>query len=382
MNWNRESSYYNQSEACYSNIRKLSREIPAVSEYLDILNLSNLFKKYETNVLPVINLQGKIIGTVSEYNITLSLINISFKKDSYKHKITVSDIMNRDFFAETGDKSIKNIIPKIIEDFHEDIIPIVDEKKQYSGNSLVRSDLIYYLTGIIRPMLLGGLATPIGVYITDGKHQAGAGNLGLILTGIVFGFFALIIQFITFFIFSESSPNVLILLFELSLFIIFLRLTPLVRIHAAEHQTIHTIEKGLPLTLDVVKMQPRPHRRCGTNFMVLISGIFFIIILIMDIKIFQNPFFSYFFSIISLLFLFLSWKRFGMWLQKYFTTARAPDKYIKNGIKAGKEIIKKNKEDFCPGKTLFVEKLWNTGFIQILIGFIFVHSVFNFLIVM
>ena len=47
--------------------------------------------------------------------------------------------------------------------------------------------------------------------------------------------------------------------------------------HGAEHKTIFCYEKGLPLTVENVKMQKRFHPRCGTSFlilMILVSVIF------------------------------------------------------------------------------------------------------------
>ena len=40
--------------------------------------------------------------------------------------------------------------------------------------------------------------------------------------------------------------------------------------HGAEHKTIFCYEKGLPLTLENVRVQPRTHPRCGTSFMFIV----------------------------------------------------------------------------------------------------------------
>lgn len=40
--------------------------------------------------------------------------------------------------------------------------------------------------------------------------------------------------------------------------------------HGAEHKTIHCYEKGLPLTLENVRPQPRQHPRCGTSFLFVV----------------------------------------------------------------------------------------------------------------
>lgn len=40
--------------------------------------------------------------------------------------------------------------------------------------------------------------------------------------------------------------------------------------HGAEHKTIHCYEKGLELTLENVRPQPRQHPRCGTSFLIVV----------------------------------------------------------------------------------------------------------------
>ena len=40
--------------------------------------------------------------------------------------------------------------------------------------------------------------------------------------------------------------------------------------HGAEHKTIHCYEKGLPLTVENVRIQPRQHPRCGTSFLFVV----------------------------------------------------------------------------------------------------------------
>lgn len=40
--------------------------------------------------------------------------------------------------------------------------------------------------------------------------------------------------------------------------------------HGAEHKTINTFEKGLPLTVENVRKSSRLHKRCGTSFLAII----------------------------------------------------------------------------------------------------------------
>ncbi len=40
--------------------------------------------------------------------------------------------------------------------------------------------------------------------------------------------------------------------------------------HGAEHKTVFTWEKGLALTVDNARPQPRQHPRCGTSFLMVV----------------------------------------------------------------------------------------------------------------
>jgi uncharacterized protein YqhQ len=40
--------------------------------------------------------------------------------------------------------------------------------------------------------------------------------------------------------------------------------------HGAEHKTVFTWEKGLALTVENARPQPRQHPRCGTSFLVVV----------------------------------------------------------------------------------------------------------------
>lgn len=54
--------------------------------------------------------------------------------------------------------------------------------------------------------------------------------------------------------------------------------------HGAEHKSIFCYEKGLPLTVENVRMQKRFHPRCGTSFMVLMLVVGIIISIFIPIK--------------------------------------------------------------------------------------------------
>jgi uncharacterized protein YqhQ len=110
------------------------------------------------------------------------------------------------------------------------------------------------------------------------------------------------------------------------------------RYHGAEHMVAHTVEKGLPLTLEQARQQPRLHRSCGTNLAVLTLPLIPISVLL--------PFWAYMLLLLPLLPLF-SWTarnadqnplasrllQFGYWGQRY-TVAQPEERHLEAALRA------------------------------------------------
>jgi len=95
------------------------------------------------------------------------------------------------------------------------------------------------------------------------------------------GLFILLPTFLTGFLDFLNMPNILRNLIEGAIKIAILtlylflstRLSDIHRVfeyHGAEHKTIHCYEKGLELTVENVRAQPRQHPRCGTSFLFVV----------------------------------------------------------------------------------------------------------------
>lgn len=354
----------------YPSVDEISTFIPAISEYLDVFNLPALFEQLQIDTLPVINVEGQIIGIVSEYDLAKVLPATLPDVTSYRHKIKVADIMTREVWSERENTSIETLFSALNE-MHTRFIPIVEDNNIYTGRCIKRSSLIDFLAGLVKPLSIGGLATPLGVYLTDGKHQAGVGNFALTLTGMVFALLITFIELITGFLnlFFKLNTGFLFIM-NLAFFLLILRILPIVKLHAAEHKTINAIEKGLPLSAKTVSMQSRVHTRCGTNIMVLIIGIQILIILSYELSIFQNVILHFAFLIGGFSFLFSKWKDIGAFVQRVFTTAEPEEKYLASGIKAGEELLDLHRHDSDPHKPSIWLKIWNSGFLQVISGFI------------
>ena len=258
-----------------------------------------------------------------------------------------------------------------------DALPVVSEQGHPIG-LIFRNDLVAYLTKSIRPPSVAGMATPLGVYLTTGSHSAGAGNLGLFLTGVVLASFITISKLTvnlldetvnvltnrhleqyltTHFIPGFGSAYGIYLIFvalvtaliTLSL----LRWSPLSGFHAAEHMTVHAMEIGEELTTELVALQPRVHPRCGTNILAAAS----VFIILTSIAGSDTA------VLFALLAVFLGWRKIGGMMQHFITTKNPDPDQLDNGVEAGKELISKfmarpnyQSEGFA--------RVMNMGFIQ------------------
>ncbi len=268
-------------------------------------------------------------------------------------------------------------------------LPVVDDAGHCLG-IVVYNDLLVAERPVCRPGVVGGMATPFGVYLTDGTVQAGAGNLALVASGMVTGALLLcagasvsmgvawLARFVPLLRGMDTldtgdaaavvSPTVAALNFiaKLLIYLVFfglLRASAIAGYHAAEHQTVHALERNEPLVADVVGRMPRPHPRCGTNIMAigliqftlypLLEGLFKL-----DVES------AFMLAALANLF---AWRHVGAWLQSVFTTRPASDRQLASGIAAGRHLL----ETFytsAPVRPHPLRRLWYMGVLQNLLG--------------
>ena len=250
-----------------------------------------------------------------------------------------------------------------------------------------RGDLVRELSQPLRPPVIGGMATPLGVYLTTGSVSGGVGTLALMLTGLVmFGAFlgsVVITQPLlhymdhqTAFRINGSSglPLVVVSLVQTALYLLFVRISPLAGYHAAEHQTVHAVERSYPLLPQYVRLMPRVHPRCGTNLVaggLLLTTTASVLQAVMDTMQWHNETAGYLVWGIAL---FVAWGWFrtvGSFLQHFITTRPASDKEIASGIYAARTVLERHEvrtASFAPPSAPYV-RLWHMGFLQIFAGF-------------
>ena len=269
-----------------------------------------------------------------------------------KTALTAGDIMQRDVPYIPANFSLHNAL-LTLDRYNLPAMPVFDDARQYLG-MVSRADLLAGIHQTVRPPLVGGMATPLGVWLTDGRFSGGAPNLGLFLTGLILSFglmlsTALIVAGawalrpewgamaysgrLGAAIEPTNVFNTITALVQSVLFLLFFRFIPLSGVHAAEHQTVWALERGLPLTVENVRQMPRAHPRCGTN-LVALGGL-------LSIGIQHLPEISPNWVLLVFIVAFFGWRNLGTFLQNHFMTRPATDAQIEGGIRAANEVMAK-----------------------------------------
>ncbi|BDI31141.1 hypothetical protein CCAX7_31920 [Capsulimonas corticalis] len=256
------------------------------------------------------------------------------------------------------------------------------------------------------PPRLGGMATPLGVYLTDGVSSGGAGFWGLVLTGVVLGLVSVFVQALCSRMGTWADLSLPLLFLRwpqlylhltplmagieqligftpLLLVFVVLRMLPLAGTHAAEHQVVHCVERGQPVVPEMVRSMPRVHPRCGTNFyaaMILFLTIFVTVFSAAMAHAFTVADSATFGVILAAPVALRYWRTVGGFLQYWLATRPATDKQIESGIRAAREVLERRAVATVhrlPAMRL-ARRIWSMGLAQVLIGYAALAGVVSF----
>jgi CBS domain-containing protein len=241
----------------------------------------------------------------------------------------------------------------------------------------------------IKPPLVGGMATPFGVYLTGGGARGGVGDLALMSTGVFMTLVFIAAQVVTEWLLSPHGllglaalqryselmvgehVKGLYVAVTMALFGLMFRLTWVTGYHAAEHQVVHALEAGDDLRPEVIRTKPRVHPRCGTNLVVAV-GMMSLFWGAKTLDAYGIPT-----VMVAMLATFLLWRRIGAWVQQHVTTRPANDEQIESGITAGRQLLQRYQEQGPTGG--IVSRIWNMGLLQVLGGGLLVTGFFTLL---
>ncbi len=246
-------------------------------------------------------------------------------------------------------------------------LAVIDDKGVLLG--MITASALYPSTSPRpRPALVGGMATPFGVYLTGGGVRGGVKAWALVSTG-AFMFALLFVASLL----SDSASAWLAARgvgesladsfahgAALVLFLLGIRLAPLSGYHGAEHQVVHALERGEPLVPEAVRRMPRVHPRCGTNLaagFTLFLGVFtWDLIPGVELRL-----------IAALLVTVMLWKPLGSLLQQYLTTRRPSDKQLASGISAAEDLLA-NYQTTRTAQPSIARRLWSSGLPYVIAG--------------
>lgn len=217
------------------------------------------------------------------------------------------------------------------------------------------------------PPMIGGMATPFGVYLTCGTAKGGVSYWALVATGAMLSFlfmgadliFAYIYPFLPRNAFFDATQSGYVIL----IFMIAMRSLPLAGTHAAEHMVVHALERGEALKADVVKRMPRVHPRCGTNLAVglmMFGGLAGL-----DLRL--PPEYQEVQWLFAALITFLTYKKLGGLVQLFITTRPPNEKQIKSGIFAADDLLE-NYGKTRRNNASVGQRILNMGFLHVMAG--------------
>jgi hypothetical protein len=307
--------------------------------------------------VPVVDADGYLLGWVGEAQVYAAL------RDGRDPDVAVSVVMVES--PSVGPEASASEALRSMSG-RDPILAVTDRDGRYLG-ALVPSDLAGKKPLPPRPALVGGLATPFGVYLTTGSVSAGPGPLGLASTG----FFMVVLLMATsavtdqfaYWLFSRGVSSDIALtasnIASILLFFVALRLAPLSGMHGAEHMVVHAIERNEPLEPSIVRRMPRVHPRCGTNYGVGLMLFLFLGTL---------PFLSQEIRLLLAALVTLAvWRPLGSWVQYWLTTKNPTPAQIEAGIRSGKELLEKFARS--PGRPApLLKRLASSGLFHVMAG--------------
>lgn len=366
-----ERPYLTPTRPARHRLADLAKAVPTLHPADSLGKALRLFGTTGQSVLAVV--EGSVLmGVITENDLLAWLRGhddrLTWVEAGAAHDAMVMQAMRTDLTVGDADAPLESVLALFdLEDFKA--LPVVDPDGRFRG-MLLRHTVMAALSHNLRPAKIGGMATPLGVYLTTGHLSAGAGFWGLFLNG----FGLTVLNFGILFGLQQAqaamgwrAPEAVQVLAALGVFLLALRLSPLSGFHAAEHQTVNAIEAGEALDLETIMGMPREHPRCGTNLMALLFSAQLLLPLLAAEPLWLLP---------AIAALWISWRKVGGWIQTVFTT-KPPRRYqLQSGLKAGEELMRAFQQRPAY-RTSRVRRFWNMGMVQILAGGLSAFALFE-----
>jgi CBS domain-containing protein len=335
------------------------------------------------DTLPVVDGYGGLAGVISMADLRSLALQSA---DSVMLLEPVAAYVRQPSVVGRASMSVAEVRATLAES-DEATLFILDDRDYYVG-AVTLADLLVPMSAPQRPIHVGGMATPWGVYLTSGTIQAGVGNGALLGGGVLLGAvlvaayalvqllcYGLERQFGTplYALWNSEAPARLTTQtagwfilqgLPLPVFLLLMRLLPLSGYHAAEHQAVHAIERGEPLHPAILRRMPRVHPRCGTNIM---AGALIFTVVSQALPALHIGLGASDSAVLGALVALFTWRSLGAFLQQYFTTRPATDKQLESGIRAAEDLEQRFASSI-PHRPTLARRLWCMGMPQMVVG--------------
>ncbi|MBX3118498.1 MAG: DUF1385 domain-containing protein [Fimbriimonadaceae bacterium] len=339
-------------------ISALVRTTTALEPWESLARAAKLFRETVFDRLPVVE-EDRVVGVVTQQSLALALaggaifeepVSLAMVTDAPTITPLATGAEALRMMAETG-------VPELI----------VVDKDGFLIGMICAGDLADSGPRYITPPMVGGMATPFGVYLTTGSLRAGASGFALVTTGMLLFSMLFVTQWTSIlladWLLSQGLSIRWVANIEqglpIILFLVAIKAIPLSSIHAAEHMVVNAIERGEPLQPSIVKRMPRVHPRCGTNVAVGLT---------LFLGISTTPWIPYYevrvlAGLMAAMFL---WRPLGGLMQLLVTTKTPKDRHVAMGIQAGTELLEKFRT--TRGRTTVATRIYNSGMLHVITG--------------
>ena len=373
-------------------IAAVLRQIPTLAPEDSVSRALSMLRYTALDTLPVVDSAGRLAGVITLQDLRPLLV-----RDRIELLDPVSGWLRYPEAVASPNFNLEDARSALVNS-GETTLPVVDDLGHYFG-VVGFTDLIEPIPVRTRPSLVGGMATPWGVYLTNGSIQAGVGNRALVATGLLMGALLVLalvgteyaahwldgrfgttlgsLMYRSDFNNSGNLAGAAFRAVPMLLFLLLIRALPLSQFHAAEHQAVHAIERGEPLVSEVVLRMPRVHPRCGTNIMaaaLLFTAGFHALVGVGGVWLGVTDS-----ALLAALVALLGWRRLGAFLQYYFTTRPAGPRHIASGVAAAEDLERKFQQA-PPERTRILRRIWCMGLPQIMLGVAISGSATAFLV--
>ncbi|MCA1995878.1 MAG: DUF1385 domain-containing protein [Armatimonadetes bacterium] len=327
-----------------------------------LMRAANLLRDGHPSVLPVVE-GGTLVGVVTDRSLAEAIALGREPLDEVRLAMRPH--------LEVRPYALGAEALRLLVETGEPALLVVDDAGNLLG-VVAPSDLVADHRPEPNPPLVGGMATPFGVYLTAGSAKAGAPGWALATTGaLLFLLYVASALFASWLHDVAGGPlwlrQTVAAVGPTALFLIGLRALPLSRIHGAEHKVVHAIERGEPLVPAVVSRMPRVHPRCGTNIAV---GATLFLGIATSRAIPDESLRLIVAAVVTLLF----WRRIGEVFQRFVTTREPNRRQLEAAIRAGSELLEAYRWSTIGRPGLWL-RLRNSGIFHVMAGSLAAYAV-------